>query len=349
MIDLPSDSRTALASLIRELTDGSATSIVEMPGGASTRRYFRVTREGQPWAVAMYVPDAAHSDEVTKHNGNSRTWPFIEVQGLLVEADVAVPVILGHALKSGILLLEDLGDDTLANYLLRHDDARPVLYRDAVRELARAQAVLASRIGGTVIGERRFDYDLLYWEVEHFREWALQARGVVLSETERAVFEAAAVYLARTISQWPYGFVHRDYQSRNLMVRSRANQRPQLVWIDFQDALLGPRVYDLVALLGDSYQSFTGEFIREMLDEYAAGLALGAEQRAMIEREFLTVMVQRKLKDAGRFVFLDRVKGKPEFLRFVEPTIDKALGALEQLTSVPELAELDALLRRSAK
>ena len=45
------------------------------------------------------------------------------------------------------------------------------------------------------------------------------------------------------------GFTHRDYQSRNLMVLPGGEQ----VVIDFQDALLGPRQYDLVALLRDSY------------------------------------------------------------------------------------------------
>ena len=34
----------------------------------------------------------------------------------------------------------------------------------------------------------------------------------------------------------------------------------ELVWIDFQDALMGPRVYDLVALLCDSYQTFDADF-----------------------------------------------------------------------------------------
>ncbi len=42
-----------------------------------------------------------------------------------------------------------------------------------------------------------------------------------------------------------------------------------LSWIDFQDALLGPRVYDLVALLNDSYQTFDRPFVEARLREYA--------------------------------------------------------------------------------
>ena len=126
----------------------------------------------------------------------------------------------------------------------------------------------------------------------------------MLPPQTRARFDALAERLARTIAEYSRGFVHRDYQSRNLMVRPSGS----LCWIDFQDALLGPRVYDLVALLNDSYQVFERVFVEARLDEYAHAATLGAEARAALGREFDLVTVQRKLKDAGRFVFIDRVK-----------------------------------------
>jgi aminoglycoside/choline kinase family phosphotransferase len=54
--------------------------------------------------------------------------------------------------------------------------------------------------------------------------------------------------------------------------------------------------------------------------------------------------VQRKLKDAGRFVFIDRKKGDPSFLQFVDPTIDKVRRALGRLVGDPEMAELAELM-----
>jgi hypothetical protein len=57
-------------------------------------------------------------------------------------------------------------------------------------------------------------------------------------------------------------------------------------------------------------------------------------------------MVQRKLKDAGRFVYLDRELGNPSFLRFVTPTIQKAQRALDRLLDEPRLRALSELLER---
>src|SRR4029079_7680738 len=111
---------------------------------------------------------------------------------------------------------------------------------------SRAQDSLTTLPIDSIVTQRAFDYDLLRWAIDHFRDCALEARHVVLSPSDRAVFDRAADHIARTIASWPRGFVHRDYQSRNLMVRGGRGSE-KLVWIDFQDALLGPRVYALGA------------------------------------------------------------------------------------------------------
>jgi N-acetylmuramate 1-kinase len=318
-----------------------------MPGGASTRRFFRVeVPETGASAVAFYVPDATRSDEIDKTDGVRHKWPFVEVQELLDARGVKVPVILADGSDAGWLLVEDLGDDTLAAFLARSPDRKEEAYRIAVRDLARAQASLAELPAGSVVSRRAFDEDLLLWEIQHFREWALDARGIRLSPEDAATFDVVAKRLAHRIASWPRGFVHRDYQSRNIMVRER-NGAPELVWIDFQDALLGPRVYDLVALLNDSYQTFDRAFVEARLDEFGAEKNLDADARQALVREFDLVTVQRKLKDAGRFVYIDRVKQNPSFLQFVEPTIEKARTSLARLGDDDDMRALAAVLDRA--
>lgn len=334
------------AAIIRSTLDHSEPVIgTPMPGGASTRKFARFQFNSAKSLVAIYVPDAHQSDEIDKSSGKSARWPFLEIRDLLESRGIRVPKILCEACDRGLLLVEDLGDVTLAVALERAPELRESLYQRAVQDLAHAQLALAELPHGCVVQTRAFDADLLRWEIDHFREWALEARGFRLTTAELRVFEKAADWLAKTIASWPRQFVHRDYQSRNLMVRRDASGQLSITWIDFQDALLGPRVYDLVALLGDSYQTFEPEFIEHRLDEYAAVMGLDNDRRAELRREFDLVTVQRKLKDAGRFVFIDRVKGNPNFLSFVEPTIDKVMAALTRLRDEPVLVELENLLR----
>jgi aminoglycoside/choline kinase family phosphotransferase len=312
-----------------------------MPGGASARRYFRL-RVGEHTAVAMFVPDGARPEEFAKANTASTRWPFLEVRDLLAAHGIDVPLLYGQATEHGWVLLEDLGDVTLAAFLAAHEDRKEELYVRAVNDLARAQASLRRMPPGSVVASRAFDEDLLLWEIHHFREWGVEARGIALSGADRADFDRIAVRLARRIASWPRVFVHRDYQSRNLMVRPTG----ALCWIDFQDALLGPRIYDLVALLNDSYQSFDRTFVEARLDDYARVAPLDAGERATLGREFDFATVQRKLKDAGRFVYIERAKGNASFLRFVEPTIARVRSSLARLAEDEDMRALSDLLGR---
>jgi len=317
-----------------------------MPGGASTRRYYRGRVAGST-VVGMFVPDGTKPEEIGNGAASAR-WPFLEVRDLLAARGVDVPRVLGEDTASGWVLLEDLGDDTLAVFLLAHPARKEELYVRAVGDLAQAQQALAKLPSGSVVASRAFDHDLLLWEIHHFREWALEARGVTLGASDRAVFDGIAQRLASRIAAAPRVFVHRDYQSRNLMVRREGDDGEwrSLCWIDFQDALLGPRVYDLVALLNDSYQTFDRPFVEARLDEYTRAARLDAQGRANVGREFDLVTVQRKLKDAGRFVFIDRVKKNDSFLRFVEPTIAKVRASLARMPDDEDMRALAALLAR---
>jgi aminoglycoside/choline kinase family phosphotransferase len=327
---------------VQKVAPGAPFHYESMPGGASTRKYFRVLLPAGQTAVAMFVPEGARPEEVQKLVERPE-WPFLEVRSLLEAHAVDVPRVLAEDTARGWLLIEDLGEDTLANVLLRRPHDKATLYTRAVRDLARAQRALAAVPADSIVASRAFDEELLRWEIDHFREWGLDARGFALSAADRAAFDGIGDRLARRIAGWKRHFVHRDYQSRNLMVRPGGG----ICWIDFQDALLGPRVYDLVALLNDSYQEFDRAFVEARHDEFAREAALDAGERAALGREFDLVTVQRKLKDAGRFVFIDRVKHNPSFLRFVTPTIRKVHAALARLGDDEDMRALGALLRRA--
>jgi aminoglycoside/choline kinase family phosphotransferase len=322
-------------------------------GGASPRRFYRVRSgfgkapAGTAGVIVMSVPPETPDVLFARERG--RPWPFLEVRALLAAAGVRVPAILAEACEEGLLLVEDLGP-TLAEHLAEHPGEREALYRRAARDLGRAQVALTPLPADSVVRLRQFDDGLLRAELEHFWEWAIAARHV---DAPREPFQRAVDYVVGELALLPRAFTHRDYQSRNLLVLPGAtatldpvpDAEPVLGWIDFQDALLGPRAYDLVALLCDSYQPFDRAFVEARLDDYAGVRALSALERRALGREFELITLQRKLKDAGRFVFIEKKRGDASFLPFVAPTLAIVENALERLAGVPELAGLDAIVR----
>jgi hypothetical protein len=318
----------------------AALPVRRLAGHASMRSYWRVGAFPDS-QVVMVLPPGAGPEEVTK-GGRPPVEPFVDVQRYLADLGVRVPAILAFEEAEGLMVLEDLGDDMLESRLLAGADAT-ALYQGAIDQLARLRATAERRPGGCLAFTRTFDQDLYRWELHHFREWLLEAcKGAVLGAGERAELDGWFDRIAQALAAEPLGFTHRDYQSRNLMVLPTGQQAV----IDFQDALLGPRQYDLVALLRDSYVPLAPPFVEAMLRRYLDALAEAGGPRLEYRpfREVFDLLtVQRKLKDAGRFVFIDRVRGNPGFL----VSIPASLGYVrEAFARRPDLAPLQALLAR---
>jgi len=326
-----------LENLIRRAFGNSANllSSVEMERGASTRRYFRLSLGHAEFstAVLMALPDDA------KERGTGKELPFVNVQRYLRAASLKVPAIYLDAASEGAVLLEDLGTVTFNQKILPLDSASVERwYMAAVELLARMHTSMWPIPAGCVAAERYFDYKLLRSELDHFREFGVEARtGNTLTSERRALLDAAFDCLAAEIDALPKGFVHRDYQSRNLMVKGDYAHPDCLTVIDFQDAFIGPRTYDLVALLNDSYVEISDDTRERIIERYAVLRGLPV---AEIRAEFHLITVQRKLKDGGRFVFMDKVRGDPSFLCFVDTSFARVASSLKQLEGHMELKQI---------
>ncbi|MEN9581842.1 MAG: hypothetical protein RJA70_4851, partial [Pseudomonadota bacterium] len=252
-------SEQALMTLARTLSGrlGEVSERAALPGGASLRRFYRLRFQGGASAVAMYFPDAQTTGAARLRKEPSR-WPFLELRDFFASVGLRVPDVLAEDVQSGWLLVEDFGDVTLADAIAQEPGRKTALYQAAVTQLAQLHAARSQLPEWSCALQRSLDAEFLYSELQHFYEYGLLARGLTPSNHNTERFNCLSQALCAEIAASPYGLTHRDYQSRNLMVLSPA-PGAELAIIDFQDATLGPRAYDLVALLRDSYQSFDEE------------------------------------------------------------------------------------------
>lgn len=324
------------------------TEIVNLIGDASTRLYQRVTIEDGPvhTVIAMRLPPDAltRSDEVAKAQ-DGRELPFSNMQRAAQARGVRVPRIYADRTSEGnfTVLLEDLGDETLFKRLGRTPRSEWMSWYERCVDLLGdwQRAFSGAPDSSCVAFGRRFDRALLRWELDHFREWGIDAYREPLPSTLRAALDEEFDKLADDVAALPTTLVHRDWQSKNLMVLEDGS----IAVIDFQDALVGPRPYDLVALLCDSYVALEDDEQRALIARYCARAGSEVGDVARFEEQFYTQVLQRKLKDAGRFVFIDRVRNNPSFLQYIPQSVRYVRRALGKL---PERARLHHLLAEAA-
>jgi aminoglycoside/choline kinase family phosphotransferase len=302
--------------------------ILPASADASFRRYFRVFREGGATQVAMDAPPEREGLDA-----------WLQVDRILAGAGVHVPEVIAADADQGFVLIGDLGRQHYLEALGAGADPEP-LYADAIATLVRMQAA------GTAAAAKlpRYDRDLLMREMELFPEWFLARHlGLVPGPEERGAIADAFDWLCEQALAQPVVLVHRDYHSRNLLVRPLGN--PGVV--DFQDAVLGPVSYDLVSLLKDCYIVWPRQRVLAWLDRYrelatAAGVDAGAS-RGQFLQWFDRMGLQRHIKVLGIFARLWHRDGKPGYLGDLPRVLDYTL----EVTAVePALAGFDAYLRR---
>jgi N-acetylmuramate 1-kinase len=300
---------------------------------ASFRRYFRLDAAAGGTLIAMDAPAPMEDCR-----------PFVHVASLFGAAGVTTPRVIAADLDQGLLLLDDLGQTTYLEALEAGADA-PALYRDALAALVRIQA--ASRPGALP----PYDRERLLTELRLFPDWYVARHlGATLDDAERAALARTFEILIDTALSQPPVFVHRDYHSRNLMVMPSGN--PGV--LDFQDAVWGPPVYDLVSLLRDAYVEWPQE---QQLDWAARYWQLARAARVPVPADFADlwrdmewVGLQRSLKVLGIFARLFHRDGKDRYLGDLPRVMRQARGVVERYDCFDPLRRLlDRLEQRPVR
>ena len=306
-----------------------ATVLQPIEKGGSSRRFFRL-RSDRGDAVIL-VQDLGEKEE-NRH--------YAALAGFLVEHGVPVPAVLATKHTEGLLWLEDLGNRDLWASRNETWEVRRPLYESALRGIARLHRIPLGERDGLVF-QKEFDTHLYRWEQEYFAEHCL---GGIFGITESLRADLLASHamqrLAAGLASEPRQFIHRDFQSQNIMIRHGA------AWfIDFQGMRPGLAQYDLASLLCDPYVMISAAERSELLDTYRRILsASGDPVGENFERIFWQCAVQRLMQALGAYGFLSLHCGKPAFRAHVTPALERLREALEQLHPEDRLDEVAALV-----
>jgi len=307
----------------------------KLPGDASDRGFYRLRLPGEKSCIIMEpardVPAPEDPDAL----------PYINVLYHLDLCGVHVPKLHHYDPETGLLLLEDLGETTLEDVVREQEvPACLPLYRKAIDELLKIQLIgTRKRCEDCIAFQLSFDEEKLFQELIFFREYTLE--GYLkrsFSTSKRHRLEEAFRQLSRIIAAEPQYLTHRDYHSRNLMVRDG-----RIGVIDFQDARLGPLQYDLVSLLRDSYVVLPGEVTAELIEYYLQEkdrMEGTVTDRVRFREIFDIVSVQRNLKAAGTFGYMAVIKGKKRYLQYLPDTFRYVRENLEKCEMLYALREV---------
>ena len=229
---------------------------------------------------------------------------------------------------------EDLGDTLLFDYIRQgretgcFSEAEKDMLRRVVRLLAHVQTEGAEGIDWSVCYPvPAFDRQSVFWDLNYFKYCYLKATEEEFSEP---ALEADFHRLADALLACPEtGFMYRDFQSRNVMIRNGA---PYL--IDFQGGRRGPVLYDLVSFLWQAKANFPAALRQELIGEYEDERRLIATARGngvqpFTQEQIGVFVLFRTLQVLGAYGFRGYFERKPHFLQSIPYALRNASELLE--------------------
>lgn len=291
-----------------------------LSGDAGFRQYFRLATT--PATLAVVAPPATEKNEA-----------FVVIGQYLRERGVRTPKIIAYEPEQGFMLVEDLGQALLLDYL--SPDTAEALYGEVLMSLLRLQQL--------PLDEQLFvpySRDLLHSELYRFNEWFVTGLlGHSLSQQEQEQLNQLYQQLEDSALEQPRVITHRDFHARNLVYS--AGTAPGV--IDYQDAVAGPLTYDLVSLLRDCYIKWPQEQVQRWALAYA-GMAtdVGLLQDVPAEtflRWFDWMGLQRHIKVLGVFARLSLRDGKHGYLQDLPRVVSYVREVSSRYSEHPEVRD----------
>jgi aminoglycoside/choline kinase family phosphotransferase len=227
----------------------------------------------------------------------------------------AVPRIWSYDRFAGLVFLDDLGNQHLQQAAAGLSESRQMnLY----------QRVIDRWIDMAMECVQGFDPEWTYQTRQYNRQVIIENECRYFVEAFLSGFlgwdiaydamaEEFENLASETLKAEPLGLMHRDLQSRNIMLHNK-----KIYYIDFQGARLGPLQYDLASLLIDPYVDVPQPVQSALLAYCANRIAdrYGIDA-AHFKRGYPCCALTRNLQMLGAFSYLSRIKNKKQFEAYI--------------------------------
>lgn len=245
---------------------------------------------------------------------------FLAIAKKLRQDDIRVPNLYEINSSLGFILMEDFGSTTYSDAFTETNYNN--LYQNALSTLLTIQKKCFHK------DIPSYTSVLLLNEMSLFEEWYLNKyKKIILNSREKNDLSRIFNMIIESNVNQQQCFVHRDFHCRNLMLID-GEDGPGI--IDFQDAVNGPILYDLVSLLKDAYFELEEDFILDKVIRYWEAMIntklIAKNDFADFFKSFEWMGVQRHLKVLGIFVRLYLRDNKDQYLNNL-PLVEKYLIA----------------------
>ena len=304
-----------------------------LAGDGSDRKWYRLTTGNRSLVMVDHG--------IRGQDGIIEVDSFIQIGNYLFKKGANVPKIYYSDSFSGQVFLEDLGNKNLQSLILSLDNHQDITtcYKDVINlHIDMAIPELDGFDPAWAYQTPFYSKELILEKECRYFINAFVCKYLGMSILFEDYIDEFSTIAERSLAFAVKGFMHRDFQSRNIMVKG-----DKYYFIDFQGGRIGPLQYDLASLLLDPYVNMAEHIRDELLEYYVERLGLYMlVDKGEFCNSFIYCSITRNLQMLGAFSFLSREKGKKYFEQYISPAVKSLSGCFNTVDSneFPKLCKL---------
>jgi len=301
--------------------------LIQLSGDASFRKFYRIKNKR---SILVF----------SKKEKKNNLLIYDAVNRLLIKNKIKAPKLKKQNYKNNSIEIEDLGDQSVFDKLIKNKDSKIKLYFKVVSILSKLQKIKNKKI----ITFKKNSYlipkytkKMLYKESKLFLDW--YAPNIIKKNNRKIINKKITKIIKVLISNLKNKknvFVHRDFHVSNMMYFKN-----KIFLIDSQDAVYGNIAYDLASLIDDVRIKTTNKEKEKIFLKYTKmNKSIDLDD---LRNDFEILSVLRNLKIIGIFTRLSIRDKKNKYLKLI-PYAWKLIE--ERVKKNPNFYDLKEVLKK---
>ncbi|WP_265427467.1 aminoglycoside phosphotransferase family protein [Chryseobacterium sp. YIM B08800] len=276
---------------------------------------------------------------ITYNENISENESFLYFSEIFSELNLNTPKIFSVSGDRKMYIQEFLGEKTFSEIITEEGLSENV--KTLVKQTLKQLFELQVKTNGKIDFQKTFEYESydelpVMHDLYYFKNFV--ADVLELEYHKSSLLKEFKEIIKLIESLEPKGIMIRDFQARNIMV----NNQNKVSFIDYQSAMKGPLMYDVISFLFQAKANFPENFKSEMLEFYIQQFE-DKEIQPQLKNSVKPIQMMRFLQVLGAYGFRGLIQRKQHFIASIDKGIQNITEFSEnwdQMKNYPELKKV---------
>lgn len=279
---------------------------------------------------------------ITYNENTQENESFLYYSEIFTNLHLNTPTIFAVSDDRKIYVQEFLGENTLSEIISKEglSERTKSLVKQTLEKLFRLQ----NETDNTIDYSRTFEYESyddlpVTHDLYYFKNFVADVLELEYHKSSLLKEFKKIVNLIENLK--PKGLMIRDFQARNIMV----NENNDVSFIDYQSAMKGPLMYDVISFLFQAKANFPESFKNEMLTYYIQKFE-NTEHQNQLKNSVKPIQLMRFLQVLGAYGFRGLIQRKQHFISSIEKGIENISEFAKTWENMKDYPELEKVIQQ---